>query len=105
MEEKRIQLISQAVLDGEDEGFARVHLKKGTETILGATVVAAHAGDLISQLTLTMKAGLGLRAIAGTIYPYPTQAEVLKKVANAWRKTTFSRSQQRLLRRWFAWTR
>jgi len=101
----RLDEVDRAVLDGEDEGFARVHLKKGTDTILGATVVAAHAGDLISQLTLAMKAGLGLRAIAGTIYPYPTQAEVLKKVANAWRKTTFSRSQQRILRRWFAWTR
>ncbi len=97
--------VDRAVLDGEADGFARVHLKPGTDAILGATIVAAHAGDLISQLSLAMKAGVGLRAIGGTIYPYPTQAEVLKKVANAWRKTTFSRTQQKILRRWFVWTR
>ena len=72
--------VDRAILDGEDQGFARVHVKKGTDTIVGATIVAAHAGDMISEFTLAMKGGLGLLTITGTIHPYPTQAEVIKKL-------------------------
>jgi len=97
--------VDRAILDGEDQGFARVHVRKGTDKILGATLVAAHAGDMISELTVAMKAGAGLGTIAGTIHPYPTQAEVIKKVANAWRKTTLTVRRKRILHRWFAWTR
>ncbi len=97
--------VDRAILDGEDEGFARVHVKKGTDTILGATIVASHAGDMISELTLAIKGGLGLNTIAGTIHPYPTQAEVIKKTANAWRKTTLTESKKQFLRKLFAWTR
>ncbi|MCA9472741.1 MAG: mercuric reductase [Nitrospira sp.] len=97
--------VDRAILDGEDEGFARVHVKKGTDTILGATIVAAHAGDMISEFTLAMKAQIGLSTITGTIHPYPTQAEVIKKVANAWRKTTLTDWKKQLLKKWFAWTR
>lgn len=101
----RLSDVDRAILDGEEEGFARALVKKGTDTIVGATVVAAHAGDLISQFTQAMRNGLGLSAIAGTIYPYPTQAEVIKKVANAWRKSTFTDGKKNILRRWFAWSR
>ncbi|RMH31600.1 MAG: mercuric reductase [Nitrospirae bacterium] len=97
--------VDRALLDGEDEGFARVHVKKGTDQILGATIVAAHAGDLISEFSLAMKGGLGLKTITETIYPYPTQAEVIKKVANAWRKTTLTESKKRWLQKLFAWMR
>lgn len=97
--------VDRAVLDGQEDGFARVHVKRGTDRILGATVVAAHAGDLISEFTLALKAGAGLSAISKTIYPYPTQAEVVKKVANAWRKSNFTEGQKSILSRWFAWKR
>ena len=97
--------VDRAILDGEQDGFARVHVKKGTDQILGATIVAAHAGDLISEITVVMKAGKGLSTIAGTIHPYPTQAEVIRKVANAWRKTTFTEGKKRLLTKLFAWMR
>lgn len=97
--------VDRAVLDGEEEGFARVHLKKGTDEIVGATVVAAHAGDLISQFVLAMKGKVGLRTIAETIYPYPTQAEAIKKVATAWRKSALTEGKKKILRRWFDWTR
>ena len=97
--------VDRAVLDGEDDGFVRVHVKRGTDTILGATIVAAHAGDMISEVTLAMKTGAGLAAIGGTIHPYPTQAEALRKVANLMRKTRFSVRQKSLLQQWFAWTR
>jgi len=98
----KLDEVDRAILDGEDEGFARVHVKKGTDTILGATIVAAHAGDMISEFTLAMKGGLGLSTITGTIHPYPTQAEVIKKVANAWRKTTFTEGKKKLLSKLFA---
>ncbi|TAJ33238.1 MAG: mercuric reductase [Nitrospirae bacterium] len=97
--------VDRAILDGADEGFARVHVKKGTDKILGATIVAAHAGEMISEFTVLMKAGLGLRTITGTIRPYPTQAEVVKKVANAWRKATFTQGKKALLTKLFAWMR
>ena len=97
--------VDRAVLDGEDKGFAKVHVKQGTDQLVGATIVSAHAGDLISELTLAIKTGTGLRAIADTIYPYPTQAEVLKKVANAWRKTTFTERKQYVLSKWFTWSK
>ncbi len=101
----KLDEVDRAILDGEDEGFARVHVKKGTDQLLGATIVAAHAGDMISEFTVLMKAGLGLKTITGTIHPYPTQAEVVKKVANAWRKTTFTPRAKNILSKWFAWTR
>ena len=97
--------VDRAILDGEDKGFARVHVKKGTDKILGATLVAAHAGELINTFSLAMKAGVGLGTMTRTIHPYPTQAEVIKRVANAWRKTTLTEGKKNFLRRWFSWTR
>jgi pyruvate/2-oxoglutarate dehydrogenase complex dihydrolipoamide dehydrogenase (E3) component len=101
----RLDEVDRAILDGEEEGFARVHIQKGTDKILGATIVAAHAGDLISEFTALIKAGAGAKTLAGTIHPYPTQAEVNKKVVNLWRKAHFTEGQKRMLKRWFEWTR
>ena len=97
--------VDRAILDGEENGFARIHLRKGTDRILGATIVAAHAGDLINEFSVVMKAGKGARTIAGTIHPYPTQAEVNKKVVNLWRKAHFSPARKNKLVRLFAWMR
>ncbi len=97
--------VDRAILDGEDEGFARIHVQKGTDKIVGATIVAAHAGDMISEFSVLMKSGAGAKTIAGTIHPYPTQAEVNKKVVNLWRKAHFSDGQKNILKKWFAWTR
>ncbi len=97
--------VDRAILDGQDEGFARIHIKKGTDKLLGATIVAAHAGDMISEFTVLMKAGLGVKTIAGTIHPYPTQAEVNKKVVNAWRKAHFTEGKRNTLKKMFAWAR
>jgi pyruvate/2-oxoglutarate dehydrogenase complex dihydrolipoamide dehydrogenase (E3) component len=101
----RLDEVDRAILDGEDEGFARVHVKRGTDQILGATIVASHAGDMINEYTLAMKAGIGLGTIGGTIHPYPTQGEVVKKTANLWRKTTFTEGKKRFLQKLFAWMR
>ncbi len=97
--------VDRAVLDGESNGFARVHLKKGTDRILGATIVARHAGEMISEMTLAMTNGLGLGALAKTIHPYPTQAEVLKKLADAYNRTRLTPAIKRLLAGWLSWQR
>jgi pyruvate/2-oxoglutarate dehydrogenase complex dihydrolipoamide dehydrogenase (E3) component len=101
----KLDEVDRAILDGEDEGFARVHIEKGSDKILGATIVAAHAGDLIGEFSVAMKAGAGAKTIAGTIHPYPTQAEANKKVVNLWRKAHFTPRTKALLMRLFAWMR
>jgi len=101
----KLDEVDRAILDGEEQGFARVHVKKGTDKVLGATIVAAHAGEMITELTLAIRAGLGLSTIVKTIHPYPTQAEVIKKVATAWRRNTLTGSNKKILTRWFAWSR
>ena len=101
----KLDEVDRAILDGEDEGFARIHIQKGTEKILGATIVAAHAGEMIGEFSVAMKAGAGAKTIAGTIHPYPTQAEVNKKVVNLWRKEHFTPSAKAWLSKLFAWMR
>ncbi|MDC8447516.1 MAG: mercuric reductase [Nitrospira sp.] len=101
----KLDEVDRAILDGEEDGFARVHIQKGTDKILGATIVAAHAGDMISELSVAMKAGAGAKTIATTIHPYPTQAEVTKKVVTLWRKAHFTQRTKKLLIRLFAWMR
>lgn len=97
--------VDRALLDGEAEGFARVHLKKGTDKILGATIVARHAGEMINELSLAMTAGIGLSAIGRTIHPYPTQAEAIKKLADAYNRTRLTPFIRNLFVRWLRWQR
>ncbi len=78
--------VDRVLLDGAEEGFLRVVVAAGSDRILGATLVAEHAGDMISEVALAMTNGLGLSAIGRTIHPYPTQAEVFRKAADAWRR-------------------
>jgi pyruvate/2-oxoglutarate dehydrogenase complex dihydrolipoamide dehydrogenase (E3) component len=97
--------VDRAILDDETDGFVRVHVRKGTDQIVGATVVAAHAGDLIGELTLAMKGGLGLKTIGATIHPYPTQAEAIRKTGDLFNRTRLTPFIKRLMARWLAWTR
>jgi pyruvate/2-oxoglutarate dehydrogenase complex dihydrolipoamide dehydrogenase (E3) component/uncharacterized membrane protein YdjX (TVP38/TMEM64 family) len=97
--------VDRAVLDGADDGFLRVHLKRGKDRILGATLVAEHAGDVISELTLAMTGGLGLGTIASTIHPYPTQAEVVRRAADAWNRSRLTPRVKGILARWLRFRR
>lgn len=97
--------VDRALLDGEEEGFARVHLKRGSDTILGATIVARHAGEMISEVTLAIGSGLGLAAIGATVHPYPTQAESLRKLADSYRRRRLTPLVRRLLGAWLSWQR
>jgi pyruvate/2-oxoglutarate dehydrogenase complex dihydrolipoamide dehydrogenase (E3) component len=93
----------RAVLEGETDGFLKLHSRKGKGTIVGATLVARHAGEMISEITLAMVAGAGLGTIAATIHPYPTQAEVIKKAGDAYSRTRLTpriRGLFEMLLRW-----
>jgi pyruvate/2-oxoglutarate dehydrogenase complex dihydrolipoamide dehydrogenase (E3) component len=95
----------RAILDGETDGFARVHVRKGTDRIVGATVVAAHAGEMLSELILAMTQGIGLSALAGTIHCYPTQAEAIKRLGDLYQRTRLTPRVARLLRAILRWRR
>jgi pyruvate/2-oxoglutarate dehydrogenase complex dihydrolipoamide dehydrogenase (E3) component len=97
--------VDRAILDGEADGFVKVHVRAGTDKIVGATIVARHAGEMIPIVTLAMTAGLGLRALAKTIFPYPTQAEAIKRVADAYNRTRLTPFVKGLFAKWLAWRR
>lgn len=80
--------VDRALTDGEPEGFLKLLLRRGSDQILGATIVARHAGEMISEVTLAMVTKQGLKAIAKVIHPYPTQAEALKKAADDYYRQT-----------------
>lgn len=97
--------VDRAVLDGDEEGLAKIHVKRGTAEIVGATLLARHAGEMISEITLAITHGLGLDKIAQTIHPYPTQSEVWKRLANAYMKTKLTPGAKRWTTRLLAWRR
>ena len=95
--------VDRAIADGEEYGFVKIHVKEGTDTILGATVVARHAGEMINGITLAICAGIGLAGIARVIHTYPTQAEAIKKAADAYNRTRLTPAARWLAKRWLAW--
>ncbi|HET9581328.1 MAG TPA: FAD-containing oxidoreductase [Gemmatimonadota bacterium] len=97
--------VDRFVLEGEEMGFARVHVRRGSDEVVGATVVGAHAGELIGVVALTMRAGAGLAALADTVFPYPTRSEALRKVAGEWQRSRLTPRIRRLLEGWFRWRR
>lgn len=97
--------VDRAILDDETEGFVKVHVRRGTDRIVGATLVAARAGDLISELTLAMKGGLGLKTIGATIHPYPTQAEAIRRTGDLYGRTRLTPFVRNLFGKWLAWQR
>jgi mercury(II) reductase len=100
-----LERVNRAFLDGEDEGFVKLHVRRGSDRIVGATVVAAHAGDMISELTLAIVGKLGLGTLASVIHPYPTQAEGLKAAANAYMRTRLTPRVKRVFESWLSWSR
>ncbi len=92
-------------IDEERGGFVKVHVQQGTGKIVGATIVARHAGEMISEITLAMVSGTGLSTLTQVIHPYPTQAEAIRKAADAWNRTRLTPFVAKLFKKWLAWTR
>jgi pyruvate/2-oxoglutarate dehydrogenase complex dihydrolipoamide dehydrogenase (E3) component/uncharacterized membrane protein YdjX (TVP38/TMEM64 family) len=97
--------LDRAIADGEARGLVKVIVKPGTDTVLGATIVGEHAGDLITEFVTAMRHGIGLNRLLGTIHIYPTLAEANKYAAGAWKRSTVTRGQMDFLAAFHAWTR
>lgn len=93
----------RAILDGDTAGFAVVHCKKGSGTIVGATIVGNHAGDLIGEMSLMMTKNLSLGTLGSVIHCYPTQAEILKKLGDTYSKTLLTPFRKGVLKRIMSW--
>jgi pyruvate/2-oxoglutarate dehydrogenase complex dihydrolipoamide dehydrogenase (E3) component len=102
---KPMKEVDRAITEGENEGFVKIHVKKGTDQILGATIVARHAGEMISEITLAIACNVGLSKLAGVIHPYPTQAEAIRQVGDLYNRTRLTPFVKNLFLRWLAWTR
>ncbi len=90
----------RAITDGEEDGFVKIHVREGTDKILGATIVARHAGEMINGISLAMVAGIGLRTVAHVIHTYPTQAEAIRQAAIAYTRSRLSPFAAWVLRKW-----
>jgi pyruvate/2-oxoglutarate dehydrogenase complex dihydrolipoamide dehydrogenase (E3) component len=102
---RHLSEVDRAITDGQEEGMVKVHVRKGTDRILGATIVAERAGDMISEITLAMVNGIGLKGIAKVIHPYPTQAEAIKQIADEYNRTRLTPRLKSGFKKWLALTR
>jgi len=84
---------------------SRVHYNKKNGKILGGTIVARHAGEMISELTLAMVARQKVGVLSSTIHPYPTQAEALRKVGDAYTLMKLTPTVKQIFEKWLAWRR
>jgi pyruvate/2-oxoglutarate dehydrogenase complex dihydrolipoamide dehydrogenase (E3) component len=91
--------VDRAIVSETDAGFAKVLTAKGTDKILGVTIVSEHAGDLLHEFVLAMKHGIGLGKIAATIHAYPTYAEIARKLGDQYQRTRLTPLAKKL----FAW--
>ena len=90
--------VDRAITDGEEEGFVKIIHESKSDRILGATIVATHAGEMISEITAAMVNKIGLNGLSSVIHSYPTQADAIKKAADAYRRTLLTPSSQKLLK-------
>ncbi|MFW5733360.1 MAG: FAD-dependent oxidoreductase, partial [Planctomycetota bacterium] len=95
----------RALTESEPEGFVRVHVKKGSDQIVGATIVGRHAGDMISEISVAMAGKVGLGTLASVIHPYPTLAEAIKGVGDMYNRTRLTPRTAALLRLILKWRR
>ena len=94
--------VDRARLDGETDGFVKIHVRPGSDRIVGGTVVARHAGEIVSALTMAIAGRIGLARLANVIHPYPTQAEAIRALGDAYNRERLTPWTKRALRAWFA---
>ena len=91
--------VDRAVVESEDAGFAKVLTAKGSDKILGATIVAPHEGDLLHEFVVAMKANVSLGKISSIIHAYPTFAELARKAGDKYNKSRLTPRAKRI----FSW--
>ncbi len=92
--------VDRAITDGEENGFVKIHVREGSDKILGATIVARHAGEMINSISLAMVAGIGLRKLANVVQAYPTQGAAIRQAADAYMRTRLTPLMFKLARQW-----
>lgn len=92
--------VDRSIADGEEHGFVKIHVREGTDRILGATIVARDAAELINNISMAMAAGIGLRRLASVIHAYPTQGDAIRQAAEACAQAHPSRLRAWLKRQW-----
>jgi pyruvate/2-oxoglutarate dehydrogenase complex dihydrolipoamide dehydrogenase (E3) component len=97
--------VDRALTDDESDGFVKIHCRKGRDTIVGATVVASHAGEMISEITTAMVSRVGLATLSNVIHPYPTQAEAIRRAADDYNRTRLTPLVKKAFETWFRLTR
>jgi pyruvate/2-oxoglutarate dehydrogenase complex dihydrolipoamide dehydrogenase (E3) component len=90
--------VDRALTDSDTDGFVRVHTRRGTDEILGATIVGHGAGELISELSVALAGKIGLGRLAAVIHPYPTRAEAIRKLGDQFNKTRLTPTAAAVLR-------
>ena len=103
--ERSFDDVDRAIADGRDTGFVKIRVKKGTDRIVGATVAGYGAGDLISEIHVALAGGVGLGALASVIHPYPTRAEAIRQLGDAYNRTRLTPGVKRIMERLLAWRR
>lgn len=98
--------LDRAIAESETKGFVKVLTPAGgKDTVLGATIVGAHAGELLAEYVLAMKHGIGLNKILGTIHAYPTMVEANKFAAGNWKKAHKPEGLLKWVERYHTWMR
>jgi pyruvate/2-oxoglutarate dehydrogenase complex dihydrolipoamide dehydrogenase (E3) component len=78
-----MQDIDRAITDAQDDGFVKIYVREGTDTIVGATIVAARASEMINEISVIMSAGIGMRQLANILHTYPAQSDAIRLAAMA----------------------
>jgi pyruvate/2-oxoglutarate dehydrogenase complex dihydrolipoamide dehydrogenase (E3) component len=94
----------RAIADGEEDGFVKIHTRKGSDQIVGATIVARHAGEMIGEIAVAMASKTGLGRLAAVVHPYPTQAEAIRQIGDMYNRTRLTPFVKGLFERWLRWT-
>ena len=92
-----LEHVDRAILDDHQDGFVKVHTRRGSDRIVGATIVAEHAGDMISEVVVAMTNGVGLAGIGAAIHPYPTTTDAIRRLGDQYNRTRLTAFNQKLL--------
>jgi pyruvate/2-oxoglutarate dehydrogenase complex dihydrolipoamide dehydrogenase (E3) component len=79
-----MQDVDRAITDGQDDGFVKIHVREGTDRIVGATIVASRASEMINEISVAMSVGIGMRELAEVLHTYPAQSDAIRLAALAY---------------------
>ncbi len=102
---RRFDGLDRARTDGTTTGFVRILVRQGSDEIVGATIVGAHAGNLIGEVATAMAARMGLGTLGNVIHPYPTLGEAIRQCGDDFNRTRLTATARTWIDRWLRWNR